>query len=290
MSRGMRSLQAVVITALALLGVGVSAPAQASVTTVVTSYGADTVNQALTVYEPSTAGPHPAILYVHGGCWQRGTLQAAEVRLAQDIANKSGFVVATMTYRLTYPKWSNMSADVAAAFNTLQTGGFGVDPARVALWGESAGGQLSLLAALKGTGGPGVDRPKAVVSISGPTDLRTELAEGAETTTTVVNCIKDYEGGLPNSQAMIDRYQATSPVAWTDKTDPAVFLGNSVGAPPVPPPQAAPLAANCEATGIPVTVARTASQNHANAAENDQVVGGSDTLENTAIAFLRNTL
>jgi len=232
----MRSLQAVVVTALALLGVGVTSPAQASVTTVVTSYGADTVNQALTVYEPSTPGPHPAILYVHGGCWQRGTLQDAEVRLAQDIANKSGFVVATMTYRLAYPKWSNMSADVAAALNKLQTGGFGVDPARVALWGESAGGQLSLLAALKGTGGPGVNRPKAVVSISGPTDLRTELAEGAETTTTVVNCIKDYEGGLPNSQAMIDRYWTTSPVGWIDKTDPkAVFLGNSVGDPLGPP-------------------------------------------------------
>src|SRR3954454_7410588 len=115
MSRGMRSLQAVVVTALALLGVGVTSPAQASVTTVVTSYGADTVNQALTVYEPSTPGPHPAILYVHGGCWQRGTLQDAEVRLAQDIANKSGFVVATMTYRLDTPTgWCKTRGGVAA--------------------------------------------------------------------------------------------------------------------------------------------------------------------------------
>src|SRR4051812_31078765 len=149
------------VLAMALVALIAPTQAHASFTTGTTSYGADSVNQALTVYEPATAGPHPAILYVHGGCWARGTLTAAEGTLAQEIANKTGWVVATMTYRLAAPKWANMPADVDAALRKLQTGGYGVDPARVALWGESAGGQLSLLEGMKGKGAPGLGRPKA---------------------------------------------------------------------------------------------------------------------------------
>src|SRR5437764_13325300 len=135
----MHLLRAALAAGVAAFALIAPTTASASFTTVVTSYGADTVNQALTVYEPTTPGPHPAILYVHGGCWARGTLTGAEVALAQEIANKTGWVVATMTYRLAAPKWANMPADVDAALRTLQTGGYGVDPARGALGGESGG-------------------------------------------------------------------------------------------------------------------------------------------------------
>src|SRR5436309_947750 len=113
-----------------------AAPAShaASFTTVTAAYGADPVNQALTVYEPTTFGLHPAILFVHGGCWARGTVSDAESALAQDLATRTGWVVATMTYRETSTKWSTMPADVDAALRNLQTGDYGVDEARVALW------------------------------------------------------------------------------------------------------------------------------------------------------------
>jgi acetyl esterase len=277
-------LAALTIAAGALV---VPTQAHASFTTVVTSYGPDSVNQALTVYEPTTPGPHPAILYVHGGCWARGTLTTTEVNLAQEIANKTGWVVATMTYRLTAPKWQNMPADVDAALRQLQTGGYGVDPARVALWGESAGGQLSLLEGMKGTGGPGLGRPKAVVSISGPVDMRTELVSGGET---ALACVKDFEGGLPNSQAMVNRYWDTSSVGWIDKSDPTVFLGNGVADTLVPPTQPAQLAANLRIAGINATIALVPNQNHSTATEHNTVVGGSATMEDTAISWLRTTL
>ena len=277
------------LAAVSMAFVALIAPTQAhaSFTTVVTSYGADSVNQALTVYEPSTPGPHPAILYVHGGCWARGTLTSTEVNLAQEIANKTGWVVATMTYRLTAPKWQNMPADVDAALRTLQTGGYGVDPARVALWGESAGGHLSLLEGMKGTGGPGLGRPKAVVSISGPVDLRTELVSGGQT---ALACVKDFEGGLPTSQAMLNRYWDTSSIGWIDKSDPTVFLGNAVADTLVPPTQPAQLAANLKIAGINATIALVANNHHSTAAEHDPVVGGSATLLDTAIAWLRTTV
>jgi len=284
MHLGRAALAAVATAFMALVA---PTPAQASFTTVVTSYGADSVNQALTVYEPSTPGPHPAILYVHGGCWARGTLTSTEVNLAQEIANKTGWVVATMTYRLAAPKWSNMPADVDAALRKLQTGGYGVDPARVALWGESAGGHLSLLEGMKGTGGPGIGRPKAVVSISGPVDLRTELVSGAQT---ALACVQDFEGGLPTSQAMINRYWQTSSIGWIDKTDPTVFLGNAVADTLVPPTQPAQLAANLKIAGITATIALVANNHHSTAAEHDKVAGGSATLLDTAIAWLRTTV
>jgi len=278
---------AVAATATAAVALLAPTQAHASFTTVVTSYGADSVNQALTVYEPTTPGPHPAILYVHGGCWARGTLTSTEVNLAQEIANKTGWVVATMTYRLAAPKWANMPADVDAALRKLQTGGYGVDPSRVALWGESAGGHLSLLEGMKGTGGPGVGRAKAVVSISGPVDLRTELVSGGQT---ALACVKDFEGGLPTSQAMVNRYWDTSSIGWIDKTDPTVFLGNAAADPLVPPTQPAQLAANLKIAGIDATIALVGKDHHSTAAEHDKVVGGSATLIDTAISWLRTTV
>lgn len=287
MRKGRAAIAAAVVAATALGALIAPIPASASFTTVVTSYGADSVNQALTVYEPTTPGPHPAILYVHGGCWARGTLVQAEVNLAQEIANKTGWVVATMTYRLAAPKWQNMPADVDAALRKLQTGGYGVDPARVALWGESAGGHLSLLEGMKGTGSPGIGRPKAVVSISGPVDLRTELVSGGET---ALACVKDFEGGLPTSQAMVNRYWDTSSIGWIDKSDPTVFLGNAVADTLVPPTQPAQLAANLKIAGINATIALVANNHHSTAAEHDTVVGGSATLIDTAIGWLRTTV
>lgn len=290
MIRLVTTARVVIATAAAVGAIVASPPSGASTyTTVTTAYGADSTNQALTVYEPATAGPHPAVLFIHGGCWARGTLDGAgaEVAVAQHIADRTGWVVATMTYRVTSTKWLTMPADVAAALHLLQTGGFGVDPARVAVWGESAGGHLSLLTALKGTGGPGLDRPKAAVSVSGPVDMRTELVSGGET---ALGCVKSFEGGLPSSQAMLDRYWTTSPIGWIDKTDPAVFLANSVGDTLVPVSQPAQLTANLAAVGHVAKVVVVPTIDHSTPIEWETPVGGNASVVDTAIAWLQGLL
>jgi acetyl esterase/lipase len=90
----------------------------------------------------------------------------ALVRFAQ-----RGYVAASMEYRLSgeavFPAQFD---DVRAAIRFLRESApqFGIDPKRIAVWGQSAGGNL---AALAGTTGSGAERPDAVIDWNGPADL-----------------------------------------------------------------------------------------------------------------------
>ena len=94
----------------------------------------------------------PALVWAHGGGWQYGDLDMPEAdSVAQIVAAGLPGVVVTVDYRLA-PKHRHPAAldDVRAAFRWVAAEGsaHGVDPARLALGGGSAGGHLSALAAL----------------------------------------------------------------------------------------------------------------------------------------------
>ena len=105
----------------------------------------------LDLYTPSGAPSGlPTLLYLHGGAWALGDKSDAAVeRLMPIVAN--GFAVASANYRLvpsvTYPAPIH---DVKAAVRWLRAnaGDLGLDPARIALGGASAGGHLASLSAL----------------------------------------------------------------------------------------------------------------------------------------------
>jgi acetyl esterase/lipase len=192
--------------------------------TVQTVYGSGPVTQKLTAYVPTNTELKPAILFVHGGCWRRGTVLGSEARFAQELVRRTGYVVAVMTYRVSKPRYKTEPADVAAALRVLQTSpSLSVDPTRVALWGESAGAQLALLKAYSTKGRPQVGRPAAVVAISGVSDMRTAYGS------TKHRCMNEFEGGPPSSPAMIHRYDKTSGITWVDRSDPATFLAHAYG-------------------------------------------------------------
>jgi acetyl esterase/lipase len=117
----------------------------------------------LDLYLPEGApGPVPVVVHVHGGGWRRGSrrhpLPALGVGFYPGLA-ASGIAVAAIDYRLSgearYPAAvDDVRAAVAWAHSALP--GYGVTPGPVALWGDSAGGHLALLAALTGTGVDGV--------------------------------------------------------------------------------------------------------------------------------------
>src|ERR1700694_1849792 len=52
----------------------------------------------LDVYTPSTPGPHPTILHIHGGGWTGGTKESVVLRVMPYL--EMGFAVVNATYRL----------------------------------------------------------------------------------------------------------------------------------------------------------------------------------------------
>lgn len=107
------------------------------------------------VYRATGAGPG-AFLFFHGGGWTLGSLDSHDVPCRR-FARETGLVVVSVDYRLA-PEHPFPAAydDALAAFRALaaEAGRFGVDPARIAVGGDSAGGNLTVGVALATRGDP----------------------------------------------------------------------------------------------------------------------------------------
>jgi len=104
----------------------------------------------LRIYDPGVAKPAPALVYMHGGGWVLFSLDTHD-RVMREYAARAGVVVIGVDYALSpearYPVALNQ---VVAVVRWLQTRGakLGVDAQRLVLGGDSAGGNLSICAAL----------------------------------------------------------------------------------------------------------------------------------------------
>jgi acetyl esterase/lipase len=99
------------------------------------------------VYDPQTGrGGAPVILYFHGGGWVTGTLDTYDAS-DRALANGTGAIVVSVQYRLgpenRFPAAQN-DADAAYVWLLRNAGTIGADPQRIALAGESAGGNLAI--------------------------------------------------------------------------------------------------------------------------------------------------
>ena len=103
--------------------------------------------QPIRIYTPEEAGlgPLPVIVYYHGGGWVIATIDTYESS-AMALAKKTGAVVASVEYRhAPENKFPAAHEDSFAAYKWVlaNAAGFGGDPKRVAVAGESAGGNLA---------------------------------------------------------------------------------------------------------------------------------------------------
>jgi acetyl esterase/lipase len=106
------------------------------------------------VFPPAGKAPAPAILLFHGGGWVSG--EAAWTFDAARRFARLGLVAVAIEYRLAEGKVTPVEqlADTCAAFHWVRenAASLGVDPAKVAGYGVSAGGHLVAAAATLGCG------------------------------------------------------------------------------------------------------------------------------------------
>jgi alpha-L-fucosidase 2 len=119
---------------------------------------------------PEGDGPFPAAILVHGGGWQNGDKQTYITPLFGPLA-KANYVWFSINYRLSdKTRYEGMVEDVekAVAWVRANASRYRVDPEKIALIGESAGGHLAALAGVRNRPESRVD---AVVAFYGPHDL-----------------------------------------------------------------------------------------------------------------------
>lgn len=107
--------------------------------------GPDQVEVPVRIYTPKGNGPFPVIVYFHGGGWVLADLDTYDAS-CRGLADGAGAVVVSVDYRRA-PEFKFPAAheDCYAALQHVMANAaqFGGDPARVAVAGESAGGNLA---------------------------------------------------------------------------------------------------------------------------------------------------
>ncbi len=107
---------------------------------------------AVRIYTPAGGGPgpRPALVFYHGGGWVVGGLDTVD-GLCRKLCNLAGVVVVSASYRLAPEhKFPIPLEDAYEAGRRVaaEAGSIGVDPARIAVGGDSAGGNLAAGVAL----------------------------------------------------------------------------------------------------------------------------------------------
>ena len=148
------------------------------------SYASLSPAQKLDIYWPDEGnGPFPVIVSIHGGAFMGGDKRDGQV-LPMLEGLKRGYAVVSINYRMSgEAKFPALIQDVKAAIRWMRANAirFEFDPQKIATWGGSAGGYLSLMAGVS-AGIPELEDPslgnpdqsnhvQAVIAWFPPTDF-----------------------------------------------------------------------------------------------------------------------
>ncbi|HLH05023.1 MAG TPA: alpha/beta hydrolase [Bryobacteraceae bacterium] len=179
---------------------------------------------------PGRGAAVPAAILVHGGGWVRGDRRVEVEPLFQPLKD-AGLAWFSIDYRPV----SDLTRlgcgidDVLAALQYVRAHAteFGIDPHRIALIGESAGGQLAASAALRLSS---EDAVQAVVAFYAPTDL----VKLAKTSKFIPAQIRNAIEGTPWEGLFLKQLASLSPVENVRPGMPPLLLIHGTADPLVP--------------------------------------------------------
>jgi acetyl esterase/lipase len=147
----------------------------------------NSIPQKMDVYYPSSGGPWPVLMYVHGGSWFEGDKAEGEGWKGM---NEDGYLVVSVNYRLGdyQTKFPVMIEDIKCAVRYLRAHHeeYNLDPNHIGAIGASAGGHLvALLGTADESAGWDVgeyadqsSRVQAVIVQSGISDFTSNIPSG----------------------------------------------------------------------------------------------------------------
>jgi len=157
---------------------------------------------------PIGAEKSPSVIIVHGGGWVAGDRRFNVQPLFQPLTD-AGFAWFSISYRLAtdVSQFGAAIGDVQEAIRFVKShaGDYHIDPDRIALIGESAGGQLAAMAVLRGGSDTSV---KAVVGLYAPSDL----VSLAKTSSYIPASVRDSVRGTPWEGFVLDGLAQLSPI------------------------------------------------------------------------------
>jgi acetyl esterase len=192
-------------------------------------YGqAGKVTLRLDAHIPDGKGPFAAAILVHGGAWVAGD-RINNVRPLLDPLSDAGIAWFSISYRLAADVARNpvgaamqmgtAESDVrrAVAFVKEHASEYRVNPGKLILIGESAGGQLAAMAALK----PGTDGAvQGVVAFYTPSDLATLV----RTSALIPDNVRDAVKGTMLDNILMAGLTEFSPINAVSSASPPFLL------------------------------------------------------------------
>ena len=154
---------------------------------------------AYRVYRPATPGPHPVVVYFHGGGWVLGAADSDDP-LLRDLCRRSGVLIVSVDYRHAPEARFPAAADdglAALRWVSANAASLGGAPGPVAVAGWSAGANVAAVACqqARDTGGPAIAGQLLMTPVT-DCDMTTpsyvENAEGYVLTAPLMTWFWDY--------------------------------------------------------------------------------------------------
>lgn len=199
------------------------------------TYAFGSAAQKLDVFLPTGApAPYPVVIWIHGGGWQSGDKAQFKTTNRFTELQARGYAVVVINYRLSgEAKFPAQIYDVKSSIRWIRANAatYAFNPAKIGVWGSSAGGHLAALAGTSGgvteledlgAGNSGFSSTvQVVVDWFGPTNFlqmdSLALAQG---------CSFSNHNAANSPESELIGYPITTRPDLVAKANPATYISN----------------------------------------------------------------